>query len=334
MCAQLSSVFPSATDMSLAFVRRLVDDILIDQQLPIRKVAALASAFLNDSYTPEPFSTPSNVKCDAVRLFKRVLETDSVDDIHVLPSHLEKMSKSELQLCARSHTIAFERRTSVSDLRDLILHHILSADCLRCVDVNDWVSSPSGCAQSLKLFLSDGRNLETATFIVFTLAQCAKSMSLKPLRRILTYLDVPFDSQDSLNQLRRRLNVYMSRLQKSHSDEGSDLSWRKLFADLVHTHENWPQVVSSSLKDRIRSNFLKATGSAALKAGVCASCAESCLDNCLQVVKAAAVNLDLLRRPGSLHEDDPFLDPWLNPGVTPPNFPFDHGPLSNALVDP
>ena len=44
--------------MSLALVRRVVDDILIDQQLPIWKLAALASAFVNNTYTSDPFSTP------------------------------------------------------------------------------------------------------------------------------------------------------------------------------------------------------------------------------------------------------------------------------------
>lgn len=58
VCGQLSSPFPSATDMSLALVRRVVDDILIDQQLPIWKLAALASAFVNNTYTSDPFSTP------------------------------------------------------------------------------------------------------------------------------------------------------------------------------------------------------------------------------------------------------------------------------------
>ena len=154
-----------------------------------------------------------------------------------------------------------------------------------------------------------GQDVESVSFIVFALSRCAKTMSLKPLRHVLAHLEVPYDSSDSLNQLHRCLRSYVSCIQKTSSMPGSDLSWKELYADMIHTHEHWPQLISSSAKDRIR-NFLKMTSSAALKSGVCASCAESCLDSSLQLVRASTLNLDLLQHPDTDLLDDPVSDPW------------------------
>ena len=332
VCGHLSSPFPSATDMSLAFVRRIVDDISGDQKLTTPKISALASAFQNPSYSLDAFSSPNHIKQDALRLFKRSLSSHTSDGTQVLPSDLEKMSKSELQSFARSHLIPFQRRTSVADLRELVLHHVLSADCLQHVNTSDWDSSPLGCARAVKVYLSSGQVPDSASFIVLALSQCAQTMSLKPLRRVLNHLDVPFDSDDLLNQLHKCLKLYVSRMQKARSE--SDLSWKKLFDDLVDTRENWPQLVSSSMKDRIREHFLRLTGSVALKNGVCAACAELCQDQSLHLVKASTIDLNLLRQPDAFKNDDPFVQPWLDPRVTSPVFLFADGPLAGVLVHP
>lgn len=198
------------------------------------------------------------------------------------------------------------------------------------VDVNDWDRSPPGCARAMCLFLSDGVEPAATSFIVFALSRCSRDMSLKPLRHVLTHLEVPFNQSESLNQLRNRLRIYVSCLQKSRSDLGVDHSWKSLFSDLVNTQENWPQVVSSTAKERICSHFLELTGMTALKSGVCASCAESCLDRSLQLINAASLNLDILRCPDLFQNDDPSLYPWLDPEVTSPSFPLS---LRGVLVD-
>ncbi len=111
-------------------------------------------------------------------------------------------------------------------------------------------------------------------------------MSLKLLHRILNFLDVPFDPADSLNQLRRHLHLYVSQMQKASANTGTDLSWHRLFADMVQSREHWPQLISSSAKDKIRMKFLDMTGHAALKHGVCAPLhAHICLEPCLQPAK-------------------------------------------------
>lgn len=125
------------------------------------------------------------------------------------------MSKSELQNFSRSHCISFDRRSSVSDLRDGIVSHVTSAQCLEKVNTFDWDASPRGCARSLRKYLSTGQSADAACFVVYGLSHCAQSMSLKPLRRVLTHLGVPYDSNDTLSRLRRRLTLYVSRMQKS-----------------------------------------------------------------------------------------------------------------------
>lgn len=167
------------------------------------------------------------------------------------------MSKTDLQNFARHHSISFDHQTSTSTLCDLILQHCLSAGCLENVDTNHWDWSPPGCTSSVKTFLSAGQWSESTSFVVYCLSLCAQKMSLKLLRCVLSHLDIPFNGSDSLNKLWKCLSLYVSRMQKAHI--GSDTSWAALFSDLVHTHECWPQLISSSSKERIRSKFVTLT---------------------------------------------------------------------------
>ena len=159
------------------------------------------------------------------------------------------------------------------------------------------------------------------------------SMSLKPIHCILTHLEVPFDNNNTVNQLHHRLHSYVSHMQKASSAPGTNLSWKELFADMVQSHEHWPQLILSSAKERIRDNFLKMTSSTTLKAGVCVSCAEHSMDSCLQLVKASRINIDLLQHPDAHQLDDPVVEPCLDPEVVLPVLPFTDGPLAGALLD-
>ena len=144
-----SSAFPGATDMSLAFVWHIVEDISTDQKLTNRKLSALTAAFLRESYSSLPFSPCTHAKHDTHRLFMRVLKGESsYDDECPLPTQLEKMTKSELVVLARDHLIVFDRRMTVDELHTLVVSHILSASCVQSVNVNDWDDSPKGCARS------------------------------------------------------------------------------------------------------------------------------------------------------------------------------------------
>ena len=135
VCTDLSDHFPSATDMSMAFLRRILDDISSNQKLNIQKISALAAA-LTCGYSPLPFCAPAHTKCDAMRLFARILKGDSDSVKHsLLPVDSEKMSKSELVCCAHDHSIQFDSRMTVSDFRALIVNHILSVSCLESVDM-------------------------------------------------------------------------------------------------------------------------------------------------------------------------------------------------------
>ena len=129
----------------------------------------------------------------------------SYDDQCLLPTPLEKMTKSELVVLVQDHSIVFDHRMTVDKLRTLVVSHILSATCIQSVNVNDWDECPKRCAQSVKIFWSTGQDMESVSFLVFTLSRCAKNMSIKPLQCVLTHLDVPYDNTDSLNQLRRHL---------------------------------------------------------------------------------------------------------------------------------
>ena len=152
---QLCMPYASAGDLSVAFICWLLDDLTDDQKPTSVRLSAIASAFLNPVYSSYCFSSPAHVRRDTLRLFKRFLKGEVIDSLHVLPSKLETMSKDELQSFTHSHSLQFDCKTSTSDLWNLILDHILTAQCLQAVNVNNWDCSPSGCAQSMKLFLSN-----------------------------------------------------------------------------------------------------------------------------------------------------------------------------------
>ena len=150
--------------MSIAFLCRIVDNISTDQKLTNCKLSALAAAFTRDSYSPQPFSARTNAKRDTLRLLMHILKGDSSDDDQcLLPTHLEKMTKSELVVFARDHSIPFERRTTVTELWSLVVTHVLSTACLQRVNINHWDDSPKGCAQSVKIFLLSGQQVESVS---------------------------------------------------------------------------------------------------------------------------------------------------------------------------
>ena len=124
-----------------------------------------------------------------------------IHECDILPSDFERMSKSELHNLANSHSIPFERRTTVSVLRDLILNHVLSAQCLRHIQTAGLQNSAHGCSHALRVHLSNGTHSDETAFIVACLSNFATRMSLKTLRCVLHLLQVPFDASDSLNQL-------------------------------------------------------------------------------------------------------------------------------------
>ena len=62
VCGDLSSAFPSATDMSIAFVWHIVEDISTDQKLTNRKLSTLTAAFSRGFYSFLPFSPRTHAK--------------------------------------------------------------------------------------------------------------------------------------------------------------------------------------------------------------------------------------------------------------------------------
>lgn len=72
----------------------------------------------------------SNVRRDALHAIKHIVDTNSLDVGHILPADIESMTKSELQSLATAHSVPFDCRTSVSDLRGLLLNHVQKS-CIR-----------------------------------------------------------------------------------------------------------------------------------------------------------------------------------------------------------
>ena len=183
VCSHLASPFPCPTDMSVAFLHHIVDDVTTDQKLTMSKLSALASALTNDRFTLNPFSSLNNVKCDAMRLFNCILAAETLDDnLILLPSclrHIQGLS-CKLSLILISFLFNPVHLTVIFELLSSVVFYP-STKCIQNVDVNHWDNSPKGCVSSLKTFLSSGLQVETSLFIVFALSKCCTNMSLKPL---------------------------------------------------------------------------------------------------------------------------------------------------------
>jgi len=172
------------------------------------------------------------------------------------------------------------------------------------------------------------------------------------LRRILQVYAIDYDTQDSKQVLKKKVNAYIrDRLKrKRYFDRRQDREQMQNNVNQAFDKEldllisSWPRMVLSSLKKKLIESFRQETSIERLAKTVCASCAESRFKTDCQDVFAHTVNLDLLRRPNQpatfddVHVDDrAALDKgfaWLDPSCIAPPLPNKEDPLGYALLDP
>jgi hypothetical protein len=260
-----------------------------------------------------------------------------VDSVSV---HESDVVVSPLLTLSSLHCIEHSSQLSKDQLQMLIMNHISDGQC--ALDNHPQLLTPSGCLRITREFILDtgplSEKLPSLDLQIRILSASVKIMSLKPLRRVLRQQDINFTPNDNLAELRRLLKNYISHLKKSKYNEKRRLKVSKDFATILEEkhllRENWPRLVSSTLKDNIINRFRRLTSKEVLSSFTCAGCAESCLNTECSKVSPHDIDLSLLRHPGCVDCESIGDNCWLDPECTLPPLPYVDGILKDILLDP
>ena len=189
------------------------------------------------------------------------------DSISSFFAPLERMNIISLHGLAKRHGLDPATARNMSALRDDLVTHFTLGLCK--------ISSAHACSSIMH---ESAENVNTAESLkIHILSTIRKTIKRKPLHRLLELHDVPFQANDSTSALRRHLRKHISTLKKG---KRSVQSGHEHAAALNTIRDEWPRLVSSSLKQKLVSMFRDATSSEALAEFTCASCAESCPIKC------------------------------------------------------
>lgn len=208
-----------------------------------------------------------------------------------------KLSAVSLRACCNCHGVSFQEKDSLETLRSRIIHHL-------CMDGCQMLEERRGLAVCRK-----NTPLWTTLLIGLMNDILLRRAQARPLKRVLTTLNIPFPVNATFRDLRNIVRGELESLRRGKrvSDRCEAKTAKrdlKLFPPLQSVEERaecWPQVVTDSLKEKVLTDFLDETSSAALSESVCAVCGESKVSSKMHL---GSVNLDeievpLLTRPHS-----------------------------------
>ena len=237
----------------------------------------------------------------------------SVDAFPVLPQSLflqyEKFKKSDLIDIAMQHGLSVSRKDTVDSLKSEILLHVASGVCEHASSV--------GC-QIVREEYSSNKVCDSDTLLIHLFTMIVESNSTSLLKCVLTLHNISFSPTNGIGQLHRHLKRHIASLKCGKQAKGSSrrhqLTHEEVEAEHIKRRENiqqnWPQPVSSSLKEKILQMFLEQTSSAALASFTCASCAGNYLKKDQKILNIKEIDLTLLCTSHILPSSVPF--PVLN----------------------
>jgi hypothetical protein len=149
---------------------------------------------------------------------------------------------------AVGHGLVVNSKWTIEDLRNAIIRHLTHVECVtssqdllpeHCRSVTDQFPE-SAADSSVEL---QCRILESVT----------NKVTASVLRHILQIHEIPFEKENSVSQLRRRLRKYVHTLHKGkfHHSENQ----REVYRRLRKVCETWPRLVPNSLKEKIHRLF-------------------------------------------------------------------------------
>lgn len=158
----------------------------------------------------------------------------------------ETINVASLRAIAVEHGMDVSIPCSASDLGNELVLHFTNCLCKMssassCLNIVEESSSHSKSADELKIHI---------------LSSVHKNIRIKPLRRLLTLHDVPFDIDDSLSRLHSKLKTHITALKKGKSSEEAAREYAEKLSSIC---SEWPQLVPDSLKQHLISAFCEAT---------------------------------------------------------------------------
>lgn len=338
-CHCIADGFLSAEDQAAAAM-----DIVLNadsDSIPTRHLMLIADA-LKVSFDAKSKS-PRRSICVALKRYVNVsvARTSHCASADLELKDIEILSRPSLFALASRHQIPISRESRTDNVRSLIMKHITKGRCLQ----KPSLTIPEGCsnvADNIKLYddsdipLSDMSSIDRQ---IAVLSSLVKSLSLRPLRRLLQMHDVPYAQDAGRAKLRRELKKFITRLRKGKRSEIRRNQDATQYTELLNKKktvcDEWPRLVPKNLKDKIIRLFNEQTSKKVLSSFTCASCAENCVNKDKCEVPSDQIDLNLLSRPDRrLLEGHVVDDNWLDSECQSPPVPYTEGPLKDCLIDP
>ena len=190
-------------------------------------------------------------------------------------------------------------------MRQVLVDHIYHGGCFK-----NYVSSvPVGCVGVRDGY---GVTLDRGAFPAAFLNHVMCKLSRKDLLILLSSCGIECDHRLSLREIRRHIQSVIDALDSRASNDDS-------VDRLAEIHANWPDMLSTELKDSLVADFKNQTSSRALKLFVCACCGEAMFRDDCRELSSEDVDFNLFR-PLS--------------GGLPMELPYSDGPLRGLLLCP
>lgn len=188
-------------------------------------------------------------------------------------SALQSRTHGHIPILAYSHGIPC-RNVSEDTLRSALYAHIIGGHCTEHRPISGRVEGLipySGCtAVCLRFGVVPGSNTTCSENEIKSytrskiLTQCGEEFGVQAMRKVVALLGIAVSGKVTTQALQIALRRYV------HSITHAEISTH---VELPRTYE-WPRVVEDQLKSRLVQLFKLATGTAALKESVCATCGE------------------------------------------------------------
>ncbi len=225
---------------------------------------------------------------------------------------------------------AHEKRLTNEQMREEIIHHIVSGRCA------DSASSPqrsrhfSASYQSqhkneadftCEDFVQSGELNEQKTNNEIAVLNMAikKKSSRKTLLRIMRCNNIQYNISDSLKHLRYSVKKRIRVLEKQNADTSTPALHHETYIR-SQSQPEWPTVIPQTLKDKIAANFRSEISREHLQTSICCSCSTSLFtQDCITAAKSD-LNLSCLQHPDMrLSGNLPHLTHFLNDNLHVPS---------------
>ncbi|KAJ3009702.1 hypothetical protein NUW54_g2705 [Trametes sanguinea] len=322
-CKQIAGSFEDATSLASSIRDALVKCLQTCSEDMLNCLLSLMSLPLADARS----------RTGLIEILRQTLVSSCVQpsmttpaDVVAMIESLEDMSTGQLQAIADAHGIQHDG-VPAEDLLSLISAHIFTGGC-HAASREDRPSGQVACEQFEAVALDEDTlpdsRFSTDDFQIRLLQSIAGSLSRRALRRLLDAHKVEYNLDDSVSKLRRRVNSYVKSLCKgkqvlrtppqrewNRPRSRERERWHRRQSDIAAERERllrgvrneWPRLVSSTLKDKLIRAFRYETSSESLRSFVCACCGvlSLCKDKC--TIPFERIPFDILRCPPDILRD-------------------------------